>query len=543
MSTIQSEFVISEYKGTIRKCFLGGCLCLLFLCLIKMGNAQTPNAPATSSAASIAWDFIKVIVGALALGVAGVIGAYLTRWKERIEKKKIAERANAAEETARQAQDKVQQVEKDNEKIAERANVAEETARQAQGKVQEIEKQSAAEKEKTKRFAKEAEDELTKKTEEAQTPPPTEWTKFFKKEVKASARIAQELAGPSKVIVVASGKGGVGKSTVSLGLLEYYNRFGSTLLVDFDMPNRGLTSLLRSKDDDPDLTNTLSELTRFADMPKFRAMFPDSQIAKGGRTLASSVDHPSPAATDEPKEALPDAEARLISDFRALAKEFSEENGVRRPTRTKSFDGPEIIPIKDDAGVINRENCLFMPSVRPGELFLSSRVFNAHFREVFYFIRCLANWALNVNVVRTVILDCHGAHDLFMVGAIHAATDLVVVMTPDPGSFDGTYDLLAFADRLNQETTVLKASIALLINNCRDWEENSVEVITRFFDKNGKSPIKPGVVLGIPSDEDVRLITSKYALGKASSTTLWKAIKTVGEFQRGNEPIVPRVDK
>src|SRR6266404_3333768 len=278
MSTIQSEFVISEYKGTIRKCFLGGCLCLLFLCLIKMGNAQTPNAPATSSAASIAWDFIKVIVGALALGVAGVIGAYLTRWKERIEKKKIAERANAAEETARQAQ----------------------------GKVQEIEKQSATEKEKTKRFAKEAEDELTKKTEEAQTPPPTEWTKFFKKEVKASARIAQELAGPSKVIVVASGKGGVGKSTVSLGLLEYYNRFGSTLLVDFDMPNRGLTSLLRSKDDDPDLTNTLSELTRFADMPKFRAMFPDSQIAKGGRTLASSVDHPSPAATDEPKEALPD---------------------------------------------------------------------------------------------------------------------------------------------------------------------------------------------------------------------------------------------
>lgn len=515
-------------------------ICVLFF-LQPASSALARSRPgldlvAQADASSIGWDFLKVIASAAALGIAGVIGALFTRARQRIEKKEISDRAAAAEVRAREIGEIERQTAAEKEEATSRANEAEERARRADDKIEQIERSSAAEKERTKRFAKEAEAELTKKTEEAQTPPATAWTRFFKKEVKASARVAKELAGPSKVIVVASGKGGVGKSTVSLGLLEYYNRFGPALLVDFDMPNRGLTSLLRSKSDNPNLTNTLTELSRFAELPKFRTMFPNSQIAKASNDSSSP---PQPPTTDKTKGSSGDAEARLISDFRALAREFTEENDLVRLMEPKTFDGDEIITIANDTAVINRANCLFIPSVRPGELFLSSRVFNAHFTEVFYFIRCLANWALNTDAVRTVILDCHGAHDLFMIGAIHAATDLVVVMTPDPGSFDGTYDLLAFADRLNQETTSVKASIALVINNCRDWEASSVDVITRFYSEDGKSPIKPGLVLGIPADEDVRLVTSRYLLGKASATSLWNAVKILGDFQRRAEPVAP----
>ena len=52
----------------------------------------------------------------------------------------------------------------------------------------------------------------------------------------------KSLHEQAKVTSVVSGKGGVGKSSIALGLTEFYSQNENVLLVDFDLHNRGLTS-------------------------------------------------------------------------------------------------------------------------------------------------------------------------------------------------------------------------------------------------------------------------------------------------------------
>ena len=65
---------------------------------------------------------------------------------------------------------------------------------------------------------------------------------FLKKNIVSLSKI-RRIRRP-ELWVVASGKGGVGKSLLSLGMAESLSQRGPVLLVDFDLHNRGLTSML-----------------------------------------------------------------------------------------------------------------------------------------------------------------------------------------------------------------------------------------------------------------------------------------------------------
>ncbi len=150
---------------------------------------------------------------------------------------------------------------------------------------------------------------------------------------------------------------------------------------------------------------------------------------------------------------------------------------------------------------------------------------------MYFFLKCLCYWAANdPNRFSTIILDCHGAHDHFMIGAIHAASAVLVVTTPEPGSFDGTYDLLAFAEVLRKETPSGSGNFptVLAINNCLTWQKQSVDAIVRFVgEKGGLSFIQP---VTITSEDAIRSIANSYEFGDiAKVDTLWSAARNIQE--------------
>jgi cellulose biosynthesis protein BcsQ len=371
-----------------------------------------------------------------------------------------------------------------------------------------IEKEkNAAERRKEEQGKRDAE-ELMAKAQDATLPSSQKWATFFKKDVQffkedvsQTAATAKEIAGGTRMIVVASGKGGVGKSMLSLGLMEYYCRTGNVLLVDFDMPNRGLTSLLRPNFPDSGerkLTYLLDE------MENFSVLFRDAGTGAAG-----------------------EAHKNALKLFNYLLDEFTleqkGENRLTRPLGLFQFHGDDV---HANGEILYPENAYFLPSVKPGDLFLSSGVFDASFLEVYYFLKCLACWAQRPNGIGHIIIDCHGAHDLFMVGAIHASTDLIVVTTPDAGSFDGTFDLLAFADKLKSEHPYMTFPSVLVINNCRDWQQSSSDAITTFF--NGQNRVKLDGIVGVKADDKIREVAVDYHIGKACQSPIWESVKEIG---------------
>ena len=80
--------------------------------------------------------------------------------------------------------------------------------------------------------------------------------------------------------VVASGKGGVGKSLLALGLAEYLSMAQATLLMDFDLHNRGLTSLL-------DRTSTTGAETAFSLLDDFLKSVP--RLALDGIVIQTTL--------------------------------------------------------------------------------------------------------------------------------------------------------------------------------------------------------------------------------------------------------------
>lgn len=298
------------------------------------------------------------------------------------------------------------------------------------------------------------------------------------------------------LIVVASGKGGVGKSTIALGLLEAYSRTQSTLLIDFDMHNRGLTSLLRTQGLDPNATSVLSEMERFHDL------YVSSEVSE---------------------------EKDPHKRFEMLRERFSRPNdGRHMQIRRMAFKG-DPIRVRNETLSVLPQNAYFLQSLNKKQLFLSStKVFQAGWAEVFYFLKCLSYWAADaMNKVDTIILDCHGAHDLFMVGAIQAASSLVVVTTPEPGGFDGTLDLLTFSKAVQTLLPESPFPTILCVNNEEPWQTEATHKIQDYIEQ-GDAFMTEKTVVTVRAADEIRTITNRYEIGDVSGRLpLWKAITSI----------------
>jgi MinD-like ATPase involved in chromosome partitioning or flagellar assembly/DNA-binding protein H-NS len=338
------------------------------------------------------------------------------------------------------------------------------------------------------------------------------WSDEVAERVAKNAAAAEELGVGAKLVVVASGKGGVGKSTLALGLTEAFSRVEKTLLVDFDLHNRGLTSLLHSTSNRVDGRTAKAPTNVLAEFDRFDSLFEAAHLL-GPQASPSAGGH----------------EKDLLTRFTELRDSFGKAG---RPLPHGAFAGKAYLRPGELLSVIP-ERTGFLPSTSPAPnvRFLASATFRAQFLEVYFFLKCLCYWAGNLpNQFGVVVLDCHGAHDHFMIGAIHAAAALLVVTTPEPGGFDGTYDLLAFAEVLRKETPSGSGNFptVLAINNCLDWQQDSVDAIVKFVkDKTALSFI---TALAIANENEIRSITNNYEFGdSARADTLWKASTNIQE--------------
>ena len=437
----------------------------------------------------IAWLIkLGVPAGTAAPIVSGVISAIAAAFslREWVAKQEVETKKQEAEAQKQQAEAQ--------------KNHAETQKQEAEQKLEILEKKQEESEEERKGRAEELLAAIRDKCKTAPKLENIQWKDdVFIKRIKWTDSLVQAVEVGARLVVIASGKGGVGKSTLGLGLLEAFSRDKPTLLVDFDMHNRGLTSLLHKPDKVLESTNLLAEMERF------HGLYEKTHLSPG--SLGNEQ-------VDE-----------LRNPFTSLRNDFAAP-GV--PLRSCSFDGESILPAGDDAAA-HASNAWFLPSTGtdPNERFLSSKVFRSQFEEVYFFLKSLSYWAGNTpNSFHTVIVDCHGAHDHFMIGAIHAAAALLVVTTPEPGGFDGTYDLLAFARELRK---VIPGSggqfpTVLAINNVRDWQGPSVDAIREFVkERPALDFVEP---VGIESDDAIRQVTNSYEFGDITKIRpLWFASK------------------
>lgn len=305
-----------------------------------------------------------------------------------------------------------------------------------------------------------------------------------------------------KILAVVSGKGGVGKSTLTLGLTEYFATFTGVTLIDLDMPNRGLTSLLEDSGPQADGRTLFGEFTTF-----YEAITPKLNPGQSSATVPDQLQLPPRPPLN--LAAFGDAQTSI------KARDVRTGNDVQ----------------------IEPSNGFLLRSITPPDLYLASDVFTASEVAVREFIFSLEPGM--APGVSTMIIDCHGAHDLLMVGAIQAATDIVVVMTAEKGSFDGTFELLAYA--LSNAASTRTVSITLVINNVAPWQEAAARALMEFFDKkfNGEignqQRIQVKTLIVLHSDA-VRQLAAEYKFGGVSKTPLWKDVSEIG-FRIRNQPI------
>jgi hypothetical protein len=263
-----------------------------------------------------------------------------------------------------------------------------------------------------------------------------------------------------------------------------------------------------------------------AEQPSFVQLFPDSRITKAG--TSKPVGKGSPDPETEYEESL---EILQQAVYQRGKKKEKKLRWARLPSPNQS--SAEIaaslteIPTQNS---IKWNNVGFLPSVPPGKRLLGSDVYNASALEVFYFLRCLVEWTHDTQPTETLVVDCHGAHDLFVVGAIHAATDLVVVTTPDPGSFDGTYDLLAYANHVITSRKLFQPSTLLLvINQVRPSQDQGVKSLVEFFTNNSeKLGGQPFNIETVPGHVDIAAASANYQFGQVAKSRLWPTIVSLG---------------
>lgn len=371
---------------------------------------------------------------------------------------------------------------------------------------------------------KRAEEALQQLRERIANPPPRiPWDERFTRTITITEAEAATVEDTAKLIVVASGKGGVGKSTLALGLTEAYCRdTRKTLLIDFDMHNRGLTSLLQVYQKGGQSTSCFKEMLRFhkdaSPALKSNGYVPGSVQKNNGPTNSN--------------------ESRKVDrvKLRDLMDQYSGYP-VWKQFETISLIEPNT-SVKVRGVDVPWDNAFFLPSLLREERFLGSEIFEIDFVHVFFFLKYLAYWARHKLNVSHVIVDCHGAHDLLMIGAIHAASGLVLATQPEPGAFDGTYDLLAFSELVKGDHGRPMPKV-LVVNNCRSWQERAASAIEAFV-KLPDQKLRVAEVVRIEARDDIREVTSSFSFGQACNRDdLWAAIRRIKTGLNIDEPRRP----
>jgi cellulose biosynthesis protein BcsQ len=359
----------------------------------------------------------------------------------------------------------------------------------------------------------------------------------------------KDLETQAEIVAVVSSKGGVGKSSISLGLLEYYSQRGQVLLVDFDLHNRGLTSKLLPKllekrqHGEPPYSTLLEQLQRFESgiLQDIRSQF---RPIKAGRQAESS--------------------AKGDSDSQFDIADISQEDFVKyrdafaagpRPGDVANISYVKMNHENKPYGNVDPGKCFFLPSrksifVDDYDRFIATNVSRMDIPEVALFIKFLAHWVVikgkrerdasprGEKSIDYIILDCHGAQDLFMVGAIVAADHIVVVTTPDSGAFEGTYELLDFTKRLEDEQQKVfgkeRLTQALVINEYRRSDMDVIKALTTLAEDRGIQALKDSVKIGY-SERLYRTYKDYQVPTICKQATLWpKVVALAGDSRRPN---------
>lgn len=324
--------------------------------------------------------------------------------------------------------------------------------------------------------------------------------------------------------VVSSGKGGVGKSFLSLGLAEYLSMRRPVLLVDFDLHNRGLTSLLK-------LNASGTESTAFNFLGEFRDMLQERDVESPCKGLLDAT------------STIPEDFSR--KDFNLICQKFARECRLDRDV----WDGfgqyscivPRFVSFGKDRQSRNtsntrgglgleQSNVTFLPSRAHGDNFLLSEQSESSYIVVSLFLQAFCSWVKETMPATIVILDCHGAHDHLTAGAIVAADKLLVVTTPDPGSYDGTKELLDFVAGLREGSL----PTVITLNICRSWDYRFPAADRAFRSYEKQLAIRG--VRHLNYSAAVRDITANYKFGDvARNQLIWRQVCEIAELLKVNE--------
>jgi cellulose biosynthesis protein BcsQ len=295
----------------------------------------------------------------------------------------------------------------------------------------------------------------------------------------------RELEQQPQVTAVISGKGGVGKTSIALGLAELYSASEDVLIVDFDLHNRGLTSKYGPLSRDS--ATVLGEMRRFS-----QTILPDQRLPReGGRLVLSKIDED------------------LFDDLRQKFCYVSYPRANKRAPLKLEYLYHESVR-KSPHGKARPQNCYFLPSRRGGDTYLGSQEALFDVAEVSVFLTFLNSLASRYGISR-VILDCHGAHDLFMVGAILAASHLVIVTRPEPAAFEGTLELVRFAESVVEAQAVFPSKRTLIFNEYRDVDRLVAETLVEaiYTDDNNKEQFES--FPRINSSDEIRDLLKYYS--------------------------------
>jgi cellulose biosynthesis protein BcsQ len=161
----------------------------------------------------------------------------------------------------------------------------------------------------------------------------------------------------------------------------------------------------------------------------------------------------------------------------------------------------------------------------PQTNFMESTAFEAKTSEVFVFLYCLMLRAVRCNLYPYIIVDCHGAHDTFTAGAVCAATDIVIVTTPDIGSLDGTKQLLQYSLRLRQTYARRQFRSKLVINRCFEGEPDVATLAKSWEDHVTDEPVR------IERRDSIERLSRTYQFGAiARDRYLWERIEEIAQM-------------